>query len=114
MTTAPLLSVVVPTRNEGGNVARCWSGSRPALAGVDREIVFVDDSDDGTRRGSTREPRPAGRVGLVARAGAERAGGLSTAVVSGMRLARGQFVCVMDADLQHPPETIPRHARCGP
>ena len=32
---------------------------------------------------------------------------LGTAVVTGIRAAAGQFVCVMDADGQHPPEVIP-------
>jgi dolichol-phosphate mannosyltransferase len=32
---------------------------------------------------------------------------LGTAVVTGIRLARGRYVCVLDADGQHPPENIP-------
>ena len=33
-------------------------------------------------------------------------GGLSGAVVAGMRATTGRWICVMDADLQHPPELI--------
>jgi dolichol-phosphate mannosyltransferase len=36
----------------------------------------------------------------------DRAGGLSTAVELGFAQARGEYICVIDADLQHPPERI--------
>ncbi|HZS13398.1 MAG TPA: glycosyltransferase family 2 protein [Candidatus Dormibacteraeota bacterium] len=102
-----LLSVVVPTRNEAGNVAPLVERLLGVLEGVDAEICFVDDSDDETPSLLERlmAERP-GRVRCLFRSGAERTGGLSTAVVAGLRMAGGRFVCVMDADLQHPPETI--------
>jgi dolichol-phosphate mannosyltransferase len=103
-----LLSVVVPTRNEAGNVAPLVDRLLRALEGVAAEICFVDDSDDDTPALLERlEREHPGRVRCLFRQGAERAGGLSTAVVAGLRLASGRWVCVMDADLQHPPETIP-------
>jgi dolichol-phosphate mannosyltransferase len=37
----------------------------------------------------------------------QRTGGLSGAVVDGLRVARAPWACVLDADLQHPPELIP-------
>ncbi len=43
---------------------------------------------------------------LIHRRPADRAGGLGGAVVAGIRAARAPFVCVMDADLQHPPELL--------
>jgi len=103
-----LLSVVVPTRNEAGNVAPLVERLLCALEGVAAEICFVDDSDDDTPALLERleQERP-GQVRCLYRQGAERAGGLSTAVVAGLRMAAGRYVCVMDADLQHPPETIP-------
>jgi dolichol-phosphate mannosyltransferase len=45
-------------------------------------------------------------VYLIHRHPGERQGGLGGAVVAGMRYARAPFVCVMDADLQHPPEVL--------
>jgi dolichol-phosphate mannosyltransferase len=107
MTAAPLLSVVVPTRNEEANVGPLLSRLSAALASIDHEILFVDDSDDGTTRviGAAAAARP--RVDLIHRDGSDRAGGLSTAVVRGIHGTRGEFVCVMDGDLQHPPEDIP-------
>ena len=102
------LSVVVPARNEAENVASLVRGLREGLAGVEFRIVFVDDSTDGTPgviRGLAEEDR---RVMLVHREGAEREGGLSTAVTTGMELFswESEFTCVMDADGQHPPEKV--------
>jgi dolichol-phosphate mannosyltransferase len=103
-----LLTLVVPTRNEADNVAELVHGLREGLAGVEFRIVFVDDSTDGTPgviRGLAEED---GRVTLVHREGADREGGLSTAVTTGMELfsPESEFTCVMDADGQHPPEKV--------
>ena len=107
MTGAPLLSVVVPTRNEEANVGPLLARLSAALASIDHEILFVDDSDDGTARAISAAAATEARVDVIHRDGAERSGGLSTAVVRGIRGTRGEFVCVMDGDLQHPPEEIP-------
>src|SRR6478736_5867834 len=42
------LTVLVPTRNEAGNVAKLLDDLSAALEGVSAEVVFVDDSDDST------------------------------------------------------------------
>ena len=105
------LTVLVPTRNEAENVAKLLDDLSTALEGVSAEVVFVDDSDDSTpavieaeatRREATLPTR------LVRRKRGQRAGGLSGAVVAGLRVARGRWVCVMDGDLQHPPAVVPR------
>ncbi len=99
--------MVIPTRDEEANVAPLLLRLRAALASLDHEVLFVDDSDDGTPRLIASAAATDPRVALVHRQGAERRGGLSTAVLMGMHAVRGEFVCVMDADLQHPPESIP-------
>jgi putative flippase GtrA len=105
----PLVSVVVPTRNEEGNVAPLCARLETVLPGEALEVIFVDDSDDGTaaevRRVAAAAARP---VRLVQRPPERRGDGLGGAVVEGMRLARGAWVCVMDGDLQHPPELVAR------
>ena len=103
----PTLSVVVPTRNEPENAPLLVEGVLAALPGVDLEICFVDDSTDETPAilSGLAASRP-GVVRFVHREGDAAAGGLSTAVIAGLRLATGRYVCVIDADLQHPPETI--------
>jgi len=103
----PHLSVVIPTRNEAESLGALWARLGAALAGIDAEVCFVDDSDDETpdRLAALQSAHP--EVHCLLRRGAERAGGLSTAVVAGLHMAHGDLVCVMDADLQHPPELIP-------
>src|SRR6478672_6585276 len=100
------LSVVIPTYNERDNVATLLHRLEGSLADISAEVIFVDDSDDGTPAAITacQSPLP---VRVIHREGRQRAGGLSTAVLRGVATARGKYVCVMDGDLQHPPETIP-------
>src|SRR5437773_1183559 len=105
------LSVVVPTRNEAGNVEQVFQRLQAALEGHTFEVIFVDDSDDDTPsairalRAGKSDPS---RVRLIHRDGARRSGGLGGAVVAGLKAAHGTYVCVMDADLQHPPEVVPQ------
>ncbi len=101
------LSLLIPTRNEEDNVLPLLERIERALANRPYEVLFVDDSDDETpariREAQERFPN----VKLIHRQPGKRSGGLSGAVVCGMNSAVGQWVCVMDADLQHPPELIP-------
>ena len=109
--TTPELSVLVPTRNEAGNVEELLRRVSAAVAGIPTEVVFDDDSDDATpqvvRAVAHRGGGGAYQVSLIHRQGARRTGGLAGAVVDGLRAARAPWVCVLDADLQHPPEVIP-------
>ncbi len=102
-----LLSVILPTRNEAGNIAPLIARLEQALQGVPAEVIFVDDSTDDTPQ-QIREAgaRSSLAIRLIARAPECRAGGLGGAVVEGFRAACGAWLCVMDADLQHPPEMI--------
>src|SRR5215211_7187889 len=103
-----LLTLVVPTRNEAENVPKLVHELRESLSDLDYRVVFVDDSTDETpdviRVLSERDDR----ILLVRREEAERYGGLSTAVTTGIELFSGasEYTCVMDADLQHPPEKV--------
>jgi dolichol-phosphate mannosyltransferase len=107
-TSPPALTVIVPTRNEAGNVERLVARLDDALGTTDVEILFVDDSDDDTpaevERVAAESPR---KVRLIHRGPGARRGGLGGAVVAGLRAARSEWVCVMDGDLQHPPELVP-------
>ncbi len=98
---------MVPTRNEAGNVPLLVQRLRNSLAELSFELLFVDDSDDQTWRILRETARRDLRVRVLHRARSQRGGGLSTAVVLGLSRARGRLVCVMDGDLQHPPELIP-------
>src|ERR687890_865817 len=103
-----LLTIVVPTRNEADNVPKLAQELRESLSDLDYRVVFVDDSTDETPEVIQGLAQGNGRVHLVRRVGAERYGGLSTAVTTGMELfsAASEYTCVMDADLQHPPGKV--------
>lgn len=102
-----LLTIIVPTRNEAENVLPLLRRLAAALADTPIELLFMDDSTDSTPEAIAQAaplfPFP---VRVIARP-PERRNGLSGAVVEGFQAARGEWLCVMDADLQHPPEVLP-------
>jgi dolichol-phosphate mannosyltransferase len=105
----PTVTIVVPTFNESGNVAellRRLTAVREE-AHID-EVIFVDDSTDNTPDVISNLADGELPVRLVHRSLDQRAGGLSGAVVTGIAAAKSPWVLVMDADLQHPPEDVPR------
>ena len=105
---APRVSVVIPTRNEAGNVQELFRALTAALNGVDHEVIVVDDSTDTVTRPLLAQiGATASHWRVLERAGAEQTG-LATAVTTGIAMARGDAVCVMDGDLQHPPDVVPR------
>ena len=103
-----LLTLVIPTRNEAGNIPRLVRELGEALTGVDYQVVFVDDSTDETPAMIRDLSEEDGRISLIHRASAEQDGGLSTAVATGIDAVanESEYTCVMDADLQHPPEKV--------
>lgn len=97
------LSVVVPTYNEKGNVENLVRQVDGALQGIDHEIVFVDDSTDETPEILERLSKENPNVSYEHRVGET---GLATAVIRGFRIAKGDVLACMDADLQHPPKIL--------
>ncbi len=99
------VSLVVPTYKERDNIVPLAEQLHRVLAGYDYEMVLVDDdSGDGSVEmvASLAKQYP---VRMVVRRN-ER--GLATAIVYGLAHIGGELVVVIDADLQHPPEVIPR------
>lgn len=99
-----MLSIVVPTFNERDNVFLIAERIRNVLSKEVYEIIFVDDSNDETPLMLEQLANTDSHVRYEHRVN-ER--GLGTAVVRGFKLARGDKITVMDADLQHPPEMLP-------
>ena len=103
------ISLVIPTRNEAGNIEPLLMRIHQAVKGIATEVVFVDDSTDNTpeviRKLQEWFPLP---IKLIHRPKELRKNGLGGAVVEGFKAAQAKWMCVMDADLQHPPEMIPR------
>jgi dolichol-phosphate mannosyltransferase len=102
----PAVSVVVPVRNEAGNVAPLVAEIAAALEGqLPFEVVYVNDgSSDGTETELTRlmTLHP-----FLRRVRHEQSCGQSAAVRSGVRAARAPLVATLDGDGQNNPEFIP-------
>ncbi|NJD58344.1 MAG: glycosyltransferase family 2 protein [Anaerolineae bacterium] len=103
------LSIIIPTRNEAGNIDTLLSRLSKSLNGYGVEVIFVDDSSDDTPQvvEAARQQYPDLKVRMIHREEEQRTGGLGGAVVLGMKNAQSEYACVMDGDLQHPPEMIP-------
>lgn len=95
----PTISVIIPTRNEEGNVAKLMSQLIDLNSnGCSFDVVFADDSTDNT---------PVLAESLGARVVKGRGLGLAQAVLDGIDATDTDYIIVMDADLQHPPSLIP-------
>ena len=101
---AVLVSVVVPTYNERDNLAPLARRIFAVLDPQQTELLIVDDDSPDRTADAVAELAAGFPVRCIVRRG-ER--GLATAVIAGLRAARGELVVVMDADLSHPPESIP-------
>jgi dolichol-phosphate mannosyltransferase len=98
------LSIVIPTFNERGCIEPLVLELDRALADVHWEALFVDDSTDGTDTKLAEISRRDRRIRVLHRE--VNRGGLAGAVVDGLALVDGTYICVLDADLQHPPQRI--------
>jgi dolichol-phosphate mannosyltransferase len=101
-------SLVIPTYNEGRNIAAMLERLIPLLDGsayADRyEIIVVDDdSPDRTWDLALAVAAVYPQVRVIRRQG-ER--GLATAVIRGWQVAGGEVIGVIDGDLQHPPAVL--------
>ncbi|MEM2206983.1 MAG: glycosyltransferase family 2 protein [Sulfolobales archaeon] len=104
-----MISIVVPTYNERDNIEELIRRISKSLEGLNYEVVVVDDnSPDGTAELAERLSKEF-PVRVVRRPGKL---GLATAVLDGVKNSAGEYVVVMDADLQHPPELIPKMYEC--
>ena len=99
---SPALSIVVPVFNEEENMSILQSELRDSLAGLDYEIIFVDDgSTDRSVEKIQKEPN----VRILR---FEKNTGQSAALYAGVNAARGETIVMIDADLQNDPADIPR------
>jgi polyisoprenyl-phosphate glycosyltransferase len=105
----PLLSIVVPVKNEEGGilpfVERVGAILEAIAAGEGWEILFVDDgSTDATLASivaaNQRDPR-------IRALSLSRNFGKEAALSAGLDHARGAAVIPMDVDMQDPPEVLP-------
>lgn len=100
-----MLSIIVPTYNESRNIeellTRLFAVIKPNY--IPYEVLIVDDnSPDGTAQ-IAEALKSKFDLRVVKR---PRKIGLASAVLNGFKLATGDILCVMDADLSHPPEAV--------
>lgn len=106
MTSAtPQISLVIPALNEAPNFPPLLEQINAALAGRDYEVIIVDDNSRDNTREVCAELAKTYPLRLLVRE--KPTNGLSGAVLHGIAAARGEYLLVMDADLQHPPAKIP-------
>ena len=101
-----MISVVVPALNEQDTIAELHRRVTQAAEqwNEDHELLVVDDgSTDGTLAILERLAASDSRLKVVS---LTRNFGHQAAVTAGLHHARGEIVCVLDADLQDPPEEI--------
>lgn len=103
----PFLSVVLPVYNEKDNLDRLMVELRDTLEGLGLswEVLFVDDgSSDGSLEGMKKIRAENANVRIIRH---RRNLGQSAAMATGFRMARGDVIATMDADLQNDPADLP-------
>jgi len=108
---AKQVSVIIPTFNESENICNVLESIKEYMPKIDIEAIVVDDnSPDGTGKiveeyvKSMRDI--AGySVSVIHR---KAKNGLSSAIIDGLKKSTGDMVVVMDSDLSHPPQIIPK------
>ncbi len=107
MSSQPMISLVIPVYNEEENLHILLERIRPVMKGMGRpyEIILVDDGSRDSSlyilKGFASE-REVKVVELV------RNYGQHAAILAGFSVVRGEIVITLDADLQNPPEEIPK------
>ena len=107
MSSQPIISLVIPVYNEEENLRILMERIRPVMQGMGRpyEIIFIDDgsrdSSFSLLKGFANE-REVKVVELV------RNYGQHAAILAGFSVVTGGIIITLDADLQNPPEEIPK------
>jgi len=101
-------ALIVPTLNEAGNIESLIRQVQDTLESLalNYEVIVVDDgSTDGTSEIVTKCSQSDPRVRLLARRNQR---GLAGAVIHGWHRTDADLLGVIDADLQHPPQLLPK------
>jgi chlorobactene glucosyltransferase len=110
-TSGPLVSVIIPARNEARNIERCVRSVLSTTYAPIEVIVVDDGSTDGTAE--IVEPATGRRLHLVR--GTEPPEGWfgkQWAIIQGYRAAKGELLLFADADTRHAPELLGRAIAC--
>ena len=107
---SPQISVIIPTFNESKNILNfLTSVGRNLTKNISSEIIVVDDnSPDGTGKIvqdyiKNNGKSPLQKIDIINRIGKK---GLSSAILDGIKQAKGNMIVVLDSDFSHPPQII--------
>lgn len=110
--TNPQISIILPTYNESQNIVTIIESIQENIPkGIQTETIVVDDnSPDGT--GKIVEDYikdfkkiAENTINVIHR---KTKSGLSSAILNGIQNAKGETILIMDTDLSHPPQIIPK------
>jgi len=100
---APLLSIVIPVRDEAANIVPLIDEVHDALPHVSHEVIVVDDGSRDTTAALLAAAAASGRIRWRRHA---KGCGQTAALVTGVRAARGLWVATLDGDGQNDPADI--------
>lgn len=98
------LTIILPTLNEKENIENLIPVIEDTVPVKDFEIIIADGgSKDGTVDAAENLDQKYGNIRVL-----KNTGDLGSSVLKGIKASKGQYIIVMDADFQHPPELIPK------
>ncbi len=103
---APRVSVVVPARNEAGNIPKILE--RTPSMGAGTELIFVEGGSSDDTRGTIERAIAEYRGPLTVSVYGQTGKGKGDAVRVGFREATGDILMILDADMTVPPEELPK------
>lgn len=107
---SPVLSIVVPVLNEEKNIDPLIQRIFGSLAVINAyyEIIFVDDNSQDNTVKIIKSYMDRYPITVYAKTGQK---GKAQSLLEGFKHAKGSLICMIDADLQYPPEIIPKMIR---
>ena len=97
------LSIVIPVMNEEDNILPLIQSINKALSNIDYEVIFVDDGSTDSTKTRIKELL----YKNIALLELKKNYGQSTAMTAGIDYSSGQYIALMDGDLQNDPDDIP-------
>ena len=99
------LSIIVPCFNEEESVGIFFKEIKKVLVNYDFEIIYINDgSSDNTLKNIKEIANENPNIKYIS---FSRNFGKESAIYAGLKNASGDLICVMDVDLQHPPNLLP-------
>ena len=103
---AELISVIIPVYNEEQSLPALFARLFPVMQAYTHEIIFINDgSNDKSLSLLEREQTKNSCMKVIDMHGNY---GQHKAIMKGFEQCRGNLIITMDADLQNPPEEVPR------